>query len=71
MSALSVAVDVVVATNTTDLSLSCLETVYKYFANAAKADDKYRKINKNNDIYKVRCAALISSRTHSHQDRSL
>jgi hypothetical protein len=60
MTALTVAIDVVVATNSTDLALSCLEIVYKYFSNAAKPDEKFRKINKNNDIYQVSAGTHVS-----------
>jgi len=76
MSSLSVSIDVVVATNSVDLTLSCLEIIYKYFSNAAKADDKFRRINKANDIYQVRlfrqlerCYSLLSKCLPSFQRR--
>ena len=53
MSSVSVSVDVVAATNSADLAVSSLEILYKYFSNAAKPEDKFRKINKANDIYQV------------------
>uniref|UniRef100_A0A7S0QTY3 PUB domain-containing protein n=1 Tax=Cryptomonas curvata TaxID=233186 RepID=A0A7S0QTY3_9CRYP len=61
MSSLSVSIDVVVATNSVDLTLSCLEIIYKYFSNAAKADDKFRRINKANDIYQRRIHCVSGS----------
>jgi hypothetical protein len=51
----SVSIDVVVATNSRDLSLSCLETLLKYASNAEKTDAKYRRIKKANDIYQAPC----------------
>jgi hypothetical protein len=64
MSAIAVSVDVVVATNSVDLSVSCLEILYKYFSNAAKPDDKFRRINKANDIYQVRsCGRSLADLT--------
>jgi hypothetical protein len=53
LAAVSLSIDVVVATNSKDLSLSCLETLLKYASNAAKTDDKYRIIKKSNDIYQA------------------
>jgi hypothetical protein len=59
MSAVSVSIDVVVATNSVDLSLSCLDILYKYFSNAAKPDDKFRRINKANDLYQVHFFVIL------------
>lgn len=47
------AVDILVSMNVHEESYFCLDILNKYFANAAKPDDKYRKIKKTNDIYQV------------------
>ncbi len=66
LSAVSVSIDVVVATNSRDLSLSCLETLWKYASNAAKTDDKYRRIKKTNDIYQVNAPTSFNLLTIEH-----
>jgi Ni,Fe-hydrogenase I cytochrome b subunit len=47
------AVDQLVSMNLHEVSYECLEVIKKYFINAAKPDEKYRKIKKSNDVYQV------------------
>jgi hypothetical protein len=47
------AVDLLVSMNVSEESYHCLDILNKYFANAAKPDEKYKKIKKTNDVYQV------------------
>ena len=47
------AVDALVSMNVYEDSFGCLDILKKYFSNAAKPDEKYRKIKKTNDVYQV------------------
>ena len=53
--AISDAVDLLISMNVHEESYGCLDILNKYFANAAKPDDKYRKIKQTNDVFQVDC----------------
>ncbi len=50
---LTSSIDVVVATNSVDMSLSCLEIIYMCISNAAEPENRFKRINKLSHIYQV------------------